>query len=108
MRNFLVRSRANTSATLTSLHTTDWNAQVEARRLAKLHNCPVDLFQNYGTVSPGVPEPELHEWPIDKMLDLALSRAKTSHRWTCIYGILHQLKERGITTLKAPQSDMGM
>lgn len=99
MKNFLVRHRA-----AVSLYSTDEAAHAEAQRLANLHNCPVDLFQNYATVAPK-PEPKLHDWPLDEMLDLALSHAKASHRWTCIYGVLHHLKDLGVTTLKVPQID---
>ncbi|MCH8851103.1 MAG: hypothetical protein IID41_00460 [Planctomycetes bacterium] len=91
--------------TTTKMHELLFSAQEEARRIARTEWKKVNVLRVVNTFE--TPTPELYDWSIDQMLNLAMSRAKTSHRWTCIYAILNRLKNDGVTTLQAPQRSDG-
>ena len=91
--------------TTTKMHDSCLDADTEAERVARLEGKETSVLKVSHTYKP--PMPELYDWSIDQMLNLAMSRAKTSHRWTCIYAILNRLKNDGFTTFQAPQRSDG-
>lgn len=86
--------------TTTKMHVCSKDADDEAERVSRVEGKETSVLTMHHTFKP--PTPELYAWSIDQMLNLARSKAKASHRWTCIYAILNRLQADGVVTLQAP------